>query len=89
MLSKYRRTTIGTDKVDDNTALLRNDKEDVDIEKSTNGPYDSNFHANVELQDDPVASVAENQKPDDEYVSTIEPDTVTVLARSFNPSSKK
>lgn len=45
---------------------------DGDIEKTTNGPYDS-IPANVELHDDPAAMVDTN----DDYVSTIEPDAAT------------
>lgn len=49
---------------------------DEDIEKSTNGPYDS-FHSHAELQDDPAAMV--EQDNDENYASTIEPDTVTTI----------
>lgn len=58
------------------------DKE-IDLEKSTNGPYD-NFNLHAELQDDPAANMDQNSQ--DGYVSTIEPEKLTTIIDS-NPSN--
>ena len=48
----------------------------MDLEKSTNGPYDTSFNSNIELQDDPGAFANSNERGDN-IASTIEPHTVT------------
>lgn len=62
LLKKLRSTTVNPGDAD------------ADLEKTTNGPYDS-ISANVELHDDPAA-IVDNHASED-YVSTIEPDAVT------------
>lgn len=57
------------------------DNESVDLDQTTNGPYDN---ARVELHDDPAAMVDHRVKEDDGYMSTIEPETVTTFSDSYN-----
>lgn len=85
LLKKLRSTTAFPAQGDDVDADGDTGKQSLDLEKTTNGPYD-NMHVNVELQDDPAA-MADNQVKSENYVSTIEPDTVTTFPGSFNPSS--
>lgn len=85
LLKKLRSTTAFPTQGDEVDADGDAEKQILDPEKTTNGPYD-NMHINVELQDDPAA-MADNHVRNENYVSTIEPDTVTTLPGSFNPSS--
>lgn len=62
LLKKLRSTTVNPGDAD------------TDLEKTTNGPYDS-ISANVELHDDPAAIMDHHTNED--YVSTIEPDAIT------------
>lgn len=87
LISKLRSSTSApvhskSDDVDSNTA---NEKEDAEVELATNGPYD-NLHSNVEMHDDPSALV-DHYTQDEDYVSTLEPDTVTTFAVSSKLSS--
>ena len=67
--------------------VLPHGSADAEAEQATNGPYDS-FHGVLEMLDDP-ASYVDHQRPraaapaDEEYVSTIEPETVTIYERSL------
>lgn len=62
LLKKLRSTTVNPGDAD------------VDLGKTTNGPYDS-ISVNVELHDDPAALM--DHRVNEDYVSTIVPDTAT------------
>ncbi|KAK9890474.1 hypothetical protein WA026_010557 [Henosepilachna vigintioctopunctata] len=73
IISSPMQTLTETDRgtADRHPVFLHTSK-DIDLEQSTNGPYD-NFNSHVEMQDDPSPGT-ENQEG---YVSTIEPEKVT------------
>ncbi|KAL3290146.1 hypothetical protein HHI36_023510 [Cryptolaemus montrouzieri] len=59
----------------DRHPVFLHSNKDIDLEQSTNGPYD-NFNSHVELQDDPSSGTEEQEG----YVSTIEPEKVTFVS---------
>lgn len=54
---------------------------DIDLEQSTNGPYD-NFNVHAAMQDDPSSGTEEQGG----YISTIEPEKVTLVSSSGSSS---
>ncbi|XP_045481890.1 uncharacterized protein LOC123686022 [Harmonia axyridis] len=54
---------------------------DLELEQSTNGPYD-NFNSHAEMQDDPSSGTEEQGG----YISTIEPEKVTLVSSSGSSS---
>jgi hypothetical protein len=83
LINKLRSTTQVAKKSSDgkpDDLVIMADKEN--LEQSTNGPYD-NFNSHAELQDDPAALAEQSQEG---YVSTIQPEKLTTLIDSSNPS---
>lgn len=79
-ISKLTSPPSEKDKVagkDETGTILSSDLEDALMEQSTNGPYDS-FNLNAELQNDEPALLVNRKPADEDYVSTIEPETVTL-----------
>lgn len=87
LFSKLRSTTEFSRRIDDADSKTENsivENQSVDLDQTTNGPYD-NVHAKVELQDDPAAMVDHRVRDEDNYASTIEPEAVTTFSDSYNP----
>jgi len=79
LMNKLRLSTQASRKSDrkENPVFLPN--KEIDLEQSTNGPYDNSNSYNGEMQDDPSIS------NDDNYASTIEPEKI-VSTFETNPS---